>query len=68
MNKSTVAECVEDAATLEALRELGVDHVQGFHLGRPASKLTETRVPDAHIRLVAEDGDILAEQVNRSKA
>ncbi len=68
MNKSTVAECVEDAATLDALRELGVDHVQGFHLGRPASKLTETRAPDAHIRLVAEDGDILGEQINRSKA
>jgi diguanylate cyclase (GGDEF)-like protein len=41
LNKTTVAECVEDAATLEALRELGVDHVQGFHLGRPARKLAE---------------------------
>ncbi|MEP6971079.1 MAG: EAL domain-containing protein [Betaproteobacteria bacterium] len=61
LNKSTVAECVEDAATLEALRELGVDHVQGFHLGRPASKLVEAHPPDAHVRLVAEDGDILAE-------
>lgn len=59
MNKSTVAECVEDAATLEALRELGVDHVQGFHLGRPALKLVETRAPD-HVRLAAEDGDIVA--------
>ncbi len=41
LNKTTVAECVEDAATLDALRELGVDHVQGFHLGRPAGKLAE---------------------------
>lgn len=32
----TVAEGVEDAATLEILRELGVDFAQGFHLGRPA--------------------------------
>lgn len=39
LNKTTVAECVEDAATLAALRVLGVDHVQGFHLGRPAGKL-----------------------------
>lgn len=39
LNKTTVAECVEDAATLDALRELGVDHVQGFHLGRPARSL-----------------------------
>lgn len=49
LNKTTVAECVEDAATLEALRELGVDHVQGFHLGRPQRKLAErgTRDPRA---------------------
>jgi PAS domain S-box-containing protein len=31
----TVAEGVEDAATLELLRELGVDFAQGFHLARP---------------------------------
>ncbi len=41
LNKTTVAECVEDAATLDALRALGVDHVQGFHLGRPATKLVD---------------------------
>jgi diguanylate cyclase (GGDEF)-like protein len=46
MNKSTVAECVEDAATLEALRELGVDHVQGFHLGRPAIRMMESQAQD----------------------
>jgi diguanylate cyclase (GGDEF)-like protein len=55
MNKSTVAECVEDAATLVALRELGVDHVQGFHLGRPANDLMEPR-QNEHLRLVAEAG------------
>jgi EAL domain-containing protein (putative c-di-GMP-specific phosphodiesterase class I) len=32
---SIVAEGVEDEATLVALRALGVDIAQGFHLGRP---------------------------------
>lgn len=32
----TVAEGVEDAATLDLLVELGVDQAQGYHLGRPA--------------------------------
>ena len=32
----TVAEGVEDAATLELLARLGVDQAQGYHLGRPA--------------------------------
>lgn len=32
----TVAEGVEDAATLEFLRDVGVDLAQGYHLGRPA--------------------------------
>lgn len=32
----TIAECVEDDATLTRLRELGVDFAQGFHLHRPA--------------------------------
>ncbi len=36
MEMSTVAECVEDQETLEALRALGVDFVQGYHLHRPA--------------------------------
>ena len=50
-NKTTVAESVEDAATLEALRKLGIDHVQGFHLGRPAAKLAESR-PRDRLRVV----------------
>jgi EAL domain-containing protein (putative c-di-GMP-specific phosphodiesterase class I) len=33
----TVAEGVEDAETLEQLREIGVDFAQGYHLGRPAA-------------------------------
>ncbi|GAB6042919.1 putative bifunctional diguanylate cyclase/phosphodiesterase [Endothiovibrio diazotrophicus] len=31
----TVAEFVEDAACLDLLRNLGVDAVQGYHIGRP---------------------------------
>jgi EAL domain-containing protein (putative c-di-GMP-specific phosphodiesterase class I) len=31
-----IAEGVEDAATADRLRELGVGAAQGFHLGRPA--------------------------------
>jgi diguanylate cyclase (GGDEF)-like protein/PAS domain S-box-containing protein len=36
MGKRTIAEFVGDEDTLLALRELGVDFAQGFHLGRPA--------------------------------
>jgi EAL domain-containing protein (putative c-di-GMP-specific phosphodiesterase class I) len=31
----SLAEFVADAATLDAVRALGVDYAQGFHLGRP---------------------------------
>jgi diguanylate cyclase len=39
----TVAEGIETSAQLEAVRRLGCDHVQGFHLARPApaSAITE---------------------------
>jgi diguanylate cyclase (GGDEF)-like protein/PAS domain S-box-containing protein len=36
LGKRTVAEMVGDEATLELVRELGVDYVQGFHIGKPA--------------------------------
>lgn len=32
----TIAEGVEDQATLDLLREMGADYAQGFHVGRPA--------------------------------
>ena len=32
-----VAEGVEDAETLELLREYGCDLIQGFHISRPAA-------------------------------
>jgi len=35
LDKRTVAEFVEDQATEDLLRELGVDFVQGYHVGRP---------------------------------
>jgi len=34
--KATVAEFVEDEATLDILREIGVDYAQGYLIGRPA--------------------------------
>ncbi len=45
----TVAEGVESGDTMDALRELDVDYVQGYHIGRPAAlsinerQRTETR-------------------------
>ena len=35
LGKKTIAEYVGDEATVELLRQLGVDYAQGFHLGRP---------------------------------
>jgi diguanylate cyclase (GGDEF)-like protein/PAS domain S-box-containing protein len=37
--KTTVAEFVEDEATLDILREIGVDHAQGYLIGRPSPNL-----------------------------
>jgi len=35
LGTTTIAEFVGDRATVEELRRLGVDHGQGYHLGRP---------------------------------
>ena len=35
MRLNVIAEWVEDEATLNVLREIGVDFVQGYHFGRP---------------------------------
>ena len=35
MKLNTIAEWVEDEETLNALKEIGVNYVQGYHLGRP---------------------------------
>ena len=36
LGKRTVAEMVGDQATLELLADMGVDHAQGYHIGKPA--------------------------------
>jgi diguanylate cyclase (GGDEF)-like protein len=38
LHKTTVAECVEDARTLEMLRAFGVDYAQGYHLETPQER------------------------------
>jgi EAL domain-containing protein (putative c-di-GMP-specific phosphodiesterase class I) len=48
MGIKTVAESVENAATLSALMLIGVDFAQGYHLGRPMPML------EAVDRLAAE--------------
>jgi EAL domain-containing protein (putative c-di-GMP-specific phosphodiesterase class I) len=35
LGKQTVAECVENEATLQMLKEMGVDRAQGNFIGRP---------------------------------
>lgn len=35
MGLLTVAEFVESQAVMDCLRDIGVDYVQGYHLGRP---------------------------------
>ena len=50
LGKRTVAECVGDEPTVAALRAIGVDMGQGYHLGAPASAdealHAESRPPD----------------------
>ena len=38
LGRQTVAEFVEDAATLDMLQKLGVNYAQGFHIGRPGAE------------------------------
>ena len=38
LKKLTVAECVEDAGTLDMLRSFGVDLAQGYHLEEPTAQ------------------------------
>jgi diguanylate cyclase (GGDEF)-like protein len=40
---TTVAECVEDAATADQLRELGADWAQGYYFGRPECEIEVAR-------------------------
>jgi EAL domain-containing protein (putative c-di-GMP-specific phosphodiesterase class I) len=49
LGKRTIAEFVEDAATSDLLRQLGVDYAQGWHVGRPGP-LPQLVVPAAELR------------------
>jgi PAS domain S-box-containing protein len=42
---ATIAEGVEDQATLEELRRLGVDYAQGYWIGRPVPLAPPLRIP-----------------------
>jgi len=56
LGKQTVAEMVGDEETMELLRGMGVDHAQGYHIGRPAPLakwLVDTR-PGKERRTVAD--------------
>lgn len=46
LGKETVAEFVEDAKTLEVLKNIGVDYCQGFFTGKPQS--VEEKVTNVH--------------------
>jgi EAL domain-containing protein (putative c-di-GMP-specific phosphodiesterase class I) len=39
LGKKTIAEFVEDEATLHMLEEIGVDYVQGYFIGRPQTEI-----------------------------
>ena len=36
LQKTTIAECIEDQPTLDLITQLGADYAQGYHLGKPA--------------------------------
>ncbi len=40
LDKKTIAEYVQDAATLEMLKRFGADYVQGYYLGRPSRDIS----------------------------
>lgn len=40
LNVKTVAEFVEDEEIVETLKEMGIDYMQGFHIGKPKSSFT----------------------------
>jgi len=50
LHKTTIAECVEDEASLNILASLGVDYVQGFYLGAPQTR-TVSEASRAQARL-----------------
>lgn len=57
LGKLTIAEGVEDAATLEVLRDYGVDRAQGFFVGRPKRISPPTRFEQTGSRQLAAAAD-----------
>jgi len=47
LNKKITAEYVQDAATLEMLKNFGADDVQGYYLGRPMRDINRKSYDDA---------------------
>jgi EAL domain-containing protein (putative c-di-GMP-specific phosphodiesterase class I) len=47
MGIRTVAEFVETAGTVELLRRLGVDYVQGYYVGRPGKAISKFKLGTA---------------------
>ncbi len=55
LGKQTIAEYVEDAATLELLRDFGVDYAQGNYIGKPREALMNiARLPNARLQSVGQ--------------
>ncbi|SMC16732.1 PAS domain S-box-containing protein/diguanylate cyclase (GGDEF) domain-containing protein [Andreprevotia lacus DSM 23236] len=43
MGRKTIAEYVENQAIVTVLQEIGVDYLQGYHIGRPEPAIRETQ-------------------------
>jgi EAL domain-containing protein (putative c-di-GMP-specific phosphodiesterase class I) len=49
MGKSTIAEFVENAAVLKALRDIGVDFAQGYGVAKPRPFCVQTPSCDCQV-------------------
>ncbi|MCW9013245.1 MAG: EAL domain-containing protein [Gammaproteobacteria bacterium] len=47
LGKQTVAEYVQDAATMEMLKQFGADYIQGYYLGEPTTAINSQYYADA---------------------
>ena len=51
LGKTTIAEFVENAATLAMLKEIGVDYAQGHYLGKPTAQIAKPILSEAKLLL-----------------
>jgi diguanylate cyclase (GGDEF)-like protein len=58
LGKRVIAKGVEDDETLRALRESGIDHAQGFFIGRPARVSSAIALEDALKAGVEQDANL----------